>query len=187
MTTEGRFISDEQVPQRRDRRGTYVVAAIVVVSAAAMGTAAIVDGDTGWSNLLASFALMLIPPLVGVIVALVFGRRLIKRLPRTAGADPATRRRIGRALRDGSTDDPRLDTLARKEAEQQVRRRWLPWALGVVLAMQVLHAISTDRTATRWTAGLGAMAWALVLYQQWRVTQRARRYLAGPALGQATR
>ncbi|MEK8107705.1 hypothetical protein NKG94_26540 [Micromonospora sp. M12] len=26
-------------------------------------------------------------------------------MPRTAGDDPATRRRIGQALRDGSTDD----------------------------------------------------------------------------------
>ncbi|RAO50572.1 hypothetical protein GAR06_00128 [Micromonospora saelicesensis] len=88
MTGEGRVAADEQVTRGRQRRSTYVVAAVVVVGAAVMGTAAMTDGDSGRSDLLVSFGLMLIPPLVGAVVALAFGRRLIRRTPRRA-AEPA--------------------------------------------------------------------------------------------------
>ncbi|MGC4815562.1 hypothetical protein ACLQ29_34120 [Micromonospora sp. DT228] len=77
--------------------------------------------------------------------------------------------------------------LARKEAERQVRQRWLPWVYGAALTLQLLLAIGTDRPSTLWIAGLSAATWAVLLCQQWRTTQRARRYLNGPTLGQAER
>ncbi|MGC4756095.1 hypothetical protein [Micromonospora trifolii] len=180
MTTEERVASDERVPQGRHRRSTYVVAAAVVVGAAVMGTAAMVDGDTGGSDLLAAFAMILIPSLVGAVVALIFGRRLIRRMPRTAGADPATRRRIGQALRDGSTDDPRLDALARREARLRVGQRWLLWLFAVVALAQVPALVNTDNPVTRVLAVLLILLMVGAAWYRWRGLREARRYLAGP-------
>ncbi|WP_410820641.1 hypothetical protein [Micromonospora sp. 050-3] len=180
MTSGGRVASDEQVPLGRHRRSTYAVAAAVVVGAAAMGTAAMVDGDTGGSGLLAAFALMLIPPLVGAVAALVFGRRLIRRMPRTAGDDPATRRRIGQALRDGSTDDPRLDALARREARLRVGQRWLLWLFAVVAVTQVSALVSTVNPFSRVLAVMLILLMVGAAWYRWRGLREARRYLAGP-------
>ncbi|WP_430500406.1 hypothetical protein ACQRWP_01035 [Micromonospora trifolii] len=180
MTSGEHVAADEQVPQGRHRRSTYVVAAIVVVGAAAMGTAAMVDRDTGRSDLLAAFALMLIPPLFGAVVALVFGRRLIRRMPRTAGDDPATRRRIGQALRDGSTDDPRLDPLARKEARLRVSQRWLLWLFAAVVVTQLLALVNAVHPFTRVLAVLLILFVVGSAWYRWRGLREARRYLAGP-------
>ncbi|WP_327042870.1 hypothetical protein OG400_12900 [Micromonospora ureilytica] len=179
MTTEERGAADEQVTQRRDR-STYAVAALVVVGVAVTGTAAMIDGDTGRSDLLGSFGLMLIPPLVGAVVALVFGRRLLRRMPRTAGADPTTRRRIAQALRDGSTDDPHLDTLARKEARTRVGQRWLLLLFVGGLLTQVGPLVSPARPFGRLLAALLILLWGGAAWWRWRGLREARRYLAGP-------
>ncbi|MCG5447007.1 hypothetical protein NIE79_005743 [Micromonospora sp. NIE79] len=180
MTSGERVASEEQVPQGRHRRSTYVVAAAVVVGAAVMGTAAMVDGDTGGSDLLAAFAMILIPSLVGAVVALVFGRRLIRRIPRTAGADPATRRRIGQALRDGSTGDPRLDALARKEARSRVGQRWLLVLFTVGFLSQLPPLVDPVRPFGRVLAVLLLLLWGGAAWYRWRGLREARRYLAGP-------
>lgn len=180
MTSGGRVAADEQVTRGRQRRSTYVVAAVVVVGAAVMGTAAMTDGDSGRSDLLAAFGLMLIPPLVGAAVALVFGRRLLRRLPRTAGADPTTRRRIAQALRDGSTDDPRLDALARKEARTRVSQRWLLLLFVGGLLTQVGPLVSPVRPYGRLLAALLILLWGGAAWWRWRGLRAARRYLAGP-------
>ncbi|MGC4845654.1 hypothetical protein ACLQ3F_00315 [Micromonospora sp. DT15] len=158
-------------------------AAVVLLAATVPATFAvgllIADGKRDAGDPLIRLLLLLVTATLGVAVILLINAWMTKNSSVSDGTDPASRRRVKAALRDGSTSDPQVDALARKEAEQQVRRRWVPWALGVVMALQVLHAISTDRTSTRWTAGLGAVVWAVVLYQHWRTTQRARRYLAG--------
>lgn len=174
------ILADEQVPAGRHRRSTYVVAAAVVVGVAAMGTATMVDGDTGGADFLAAFGLMLIPPLVGAVVALVFGRRLIRRMPRTAGADPATKRRIAQALRDGSTDDPRLDALARKEARSRVSQRWLLLLFAGGLLSQLGPLVSPVNPFTRVLAVLLILLWGGAVWYRWRGLREARRYLAGP-------
>ncbi|MCG5450198.1 hypothetical protein [Micromonospora hortensis] len=173
-----------QVPENRGRqrpRSTYVVAALVVVLFAALGTAAFVGRGTVKSDdLLVTFAWMLIPPLVGAAVALAFGRRLLRRLPRTAGADPTTRRRIGQALRDGSTDDPRLDALARKEARTRVSQRWLLLLFVAGLLTQVGPLVSPVRPFGRLLAALLILLWGGAAWWRWRGLREARRYLAGP-------
>ncbi|RQX06100.1 hypothetical protein DLJ58_24755 [Micromonospora arida] len=178
MTVEGRA-PDEQVTQRRDR-STYAVAALVVVGTAVMATAAMTNGDTRPPDLLATFGLMLIPPLVGAVVALTFGRRLLRRMPRTAGADPTTRRRIVQALRDGSTDDPHLDALARKEARTRVSQRWLLLLFAVGLLTQVGPLVSPGRPFGRLLAALLILLWGGAAWWRWRGLREARRYLAGP-------
>ncbi|MEU8410490.1 hypothetical protein AB0C19_30195 [Micromonospora sp. NPDC048842] len=173
-----------QVPENRGRqrpRSTYVVAALVVVLFAVLGTAAFVGRGTVKSDdLLVTFAWMLIPPLVGAVVALAFGRRLLRRLPRTAGADPTTRRRIGQALRDGSTDDPRLDALARKEARTRVSQRWLLLLFVGGLLTQVGPLVSPVRPFGRVLAALLILLWGGAAWWRWRGLREARRYLAGP-------
>ncbi|MEU1396989.1 hypothetical protein ABZ403_13140 [Micromonospora zamorensis] len=175
------ILADEQVPRGRHRRSTYVVAAAVVVGAAAMGTAAFVGRGTVKSDqLLVAFGLMLIPPFVGAVVALVFGRRLIRRMPRTAGADPTTRRRIVQALRDGSTDDPRLDALARKEARSRVSQRWLLVLFTVGFLSQLPPLVDPVRPFGRVLAVLLLLLWGGAAWYRWRGLREARRYLAGP-------
>ncbi|MEU8153665.1 hypothetical protein AB0B94_08385 [Micromonospora sp. NPDC048986] len=181
MTSGGRVAADEQVPRRRQRRSTYVVAAVVVVATAALGTATFVGRDTVKSDqLLVSFGLMLIPPLVGAVVALAFGRRLIRRLPRTTGADPATKRQVAQVLRDGSTDDPRLDALARSEARSRVRQRWLLVLFTAGFLSQLPPLVSPVRPFTRVLAVLLLLLWGGAAWYRWRGLREARRYLTGP-------
>ncbi|MEH1168858.1 hypothetical protein V6V47_26075 [Micromonospora sp. CPCC 205539] len=180
MTAEGPGATDEQVTQRPDR-STYAIAALVVVGAAVLGTATFVSpGSVKSDQLLGSFGLMLIPPLVGAAVALVFGRRLLRRLPRTAGADRTTRRRMAQALRDGSTDDPRLDALARKEARTRVSQRWLLLLFAVGLLSQLGSLVSPVNPFTRVLAVLAILGWGGLAWFRWRGLREARRYLAGP-------
>ncbi|WP_425781851.1 hypothetical protein [Micromonospora sp. DT53] len=166
--------------QRRDP-STYVVAALVVVLFAALGTAAFVGRGTVKSDdLLVTFAWMLVPPLVGAVVALAFGRRLIRRMPQTAGTAPATKRRVERALRDGSTDDPQLDALARKEAQLRISQRWLLWLFAAGVLTQLLTLVSAVRPSTRLLAVLLILLWGGAAWFRWRGLREARRYLAEP-------
>ncbi|MEW1586246.1 hypothetical protein AB0283_12430 [Micromonospora vinacea] len=181
MTSGERVAADEQVTQGRQRRNTYVVAAVVVVATAALGTAAFVGRGTVTSDqLLVSFALMLIPPLIGAVVALAFGRRLIRRMPPTVGADPATKRRVAQALRDGSTDDARLDALARREARSRISQRWLLVLFTAGFLSQLPPLVSPVRPFTRVLAVLLLLLWGGAAWYRWRGLREARRYLAGP-------
>lgn len=175
----------------RWRSGRMTKAAVVLLTATVPATFAvgllISDGERDAGDPLIRLLLLLVTAALAVAVVLLINAWMTRNSSLSDGADLASRRRVKAALRDGSTTDPQVDALARKEAEQQVRRRWVFWALGVVLALQTLNAVSTDRTSTRWTSGLGALAWAVLLYQHWRTTQRARRYLAGPTSGYAER
>ncbi|MEU8085846.1 hypothetical protein AB0B57_19820 [Micromonospora sp. NPDC049101] len=172
--------ADEQVTQRPDR-STYAVAALVVVGAAALGTAAFVSrGSVKSDQLLGSFGLMLIPPLVGAVVALVFGRRLLSRTPRPAGADPTTRRRIAQVLRDGSTDDPQLDALARGEARTRVSQRWLLLLFAVVVLTQLPSLVNAVNPFTRVLAVLLILLMVGAAWFRWRGLREARHYLAEP-------
>ncbi|MCZ7376431.1 hypothetical protein [Micromonospora sp. WMMC250] len=192
--TAGNPTDDEragQVMDARWRSGRMTKAAVVLLTATVPATFAvgllISDGERDAGDPLIRLLLLLVTAALAVAVVLLINAWMTRNSSLSDGADLASRRRVKAALRDGSTTDPQVDALARKEAEQQVRRRWVFWALGVVLALQTLNAVSTDRTSTRWTSGLGALAWAVLLYQHWRTTQRARRYLAGPTSGYAER
>ncbi|RAO26316.1 hypothetical protein PSN13_06340 [Micromonospora saelicesensis] len=194
MTTEESFAAEKQVakedmaaaqvPENRGRqrpRSTYVVAALVVVLFAALGTAAFVGRGTVKSDdLLVTFAWMLIPPLVGAVVALAFGRRLMRRMPQTAGTAPATKRRVERALRDGSTDDPQLDALARKEAQLRLGQRWLLLLFAVVILTQLPALVNAVNPFTRVLAVLLILIMLASAWYRWRGLREARRYLAGP-------
>ncbi|RKN49423.1 hypothetical protein [Micromonospora endolithica] len=157
------------------RPEVYVGAALIAVAFAALGTAAMVgDGTADRGEMVVVFALMLIPPLVGAVVALVFGRRLIKRMPPLAGADPATKR----ALRDGSTNDPRIDALARDEATRTLARGWVRWAAALPLLAHLAQVLLDDDLFLRAGNALGVVLWALVIVLRQRAHRLARRYLA---------
>ncbi|MFG2045893.1 hypothetical protein ACGFIW_00485 [Micromonospora sp. NPDC048935] len=195
MTNTGDYLTEDQrarliaEARRRSSRLTKaaVVLLVVTVPVAFVVGLLIADRERGAGGLLIRLLLLLVPAAVGVAIALLVNAWMTRNPSMSGGTDPTSLRRVKAALRHGRTTDPRVDALARKEAEQQIRRRWLPWAIGVALVMQVLLAIGTDRTSTRWTSGLGAVAWAALLCQHWRTTQRARRYLTGPTFGQAER
>ncbi|MBM0277959.1 hypothetical protein [Micromonospora tarensis] len=162
---------------------TLLVAAV----AAAFAVAALMDDEAARSGPLVRLLLILAPAMVGVAVALLVTRLMPSNPTRSGGSHPGSLRQVKAALRDGRTTDPRIDALARKEAERQVSQRWVRWIYGAALAAQVLLVIGTDRPSSRWVAGLGALAWATALGLHRVATRRARRYLTQPSLNQAGR
>ncbi|MBY8870830.1 hypothetical protein K7640_03100 [Micromonospora sp. PLK6-60] len=165
--------------RRRQRQvNLYVSAALVVVAFAAFG-AGVLAGDTAPDKLWPAFLLMLIPPLIGAVVALVFGRRILRRLPNRAPADPETLRRVKRALRDGHTDDPRIDALARDEATRWLSQGWVRWGAVALLLSQTWLLVRDADTVIRVVAAVGVLCAVVLLWTQGWSRRQARRYLAG--------
>ncbi|MDG4808246.1 hypothetical protein O7634_15950 [Micromonospora sp. WMMD1120] len=175
---------------RRRTRGLTVVAITLLLAAvaAAFAVGALIDdGDVASSGPLAWLLVISAPAMVGAAVALLVTRWRRSDPTRSVGSVPGSLRQVKAALRDGRTTDPRIDALARKEAERQVSQRWVSWIYGAALAAQVLLVVGTDRTSTRWVSGLGVLAWATALGLHWVAIRRARRYLSQPAPDQAGR
>ncbi|SCE66742.1 hypothetical protein [Micromonospora mirobrigensis] len=166
---------------RRQRRlDLYVLSALLVLGVAAGATALLAgDGTVDRDELWPVFLVMLVPPLVGVVVALVFGRRITRRLPPQTGADPATMRRAKRALRDGHTDDPRVDALARDMATRILAQGWLLWVGVLLLLTQGSRLALDDDLFVRVTGAVGALAALFLIWVHLHGRRRARTYLAG--------
>ncbi|WFE49933.1 hypothetical protein [Micromonospora sp. WMMD1155] len=136
----------------------------------------VLDGrETSPRGVLTIFTLSIFFAAVGAAVALLAGHRLPG--PPAAGTpDPAVRQ----ALRAGHTDDPRVDALARREAERRRGGRWVLWILGAGVLLEALLVVGASHLSTRVIAvALGAL-WATQGWMRWRGLREARRYLAGP-------
>ncbi|MGC4807098.1 hypothetical protein [Micromonospora sp. DT233] len=158
--------------------GVLLVVAVVAVLAVLAGEVLGGDGWLAGKRPWLAFLIMLVPPLLGAVVALTVGRRLLRRMP-PAAADPETMRRVKRALRDGSTDDPRVDALARDQATRILARRWMPWVSVLLLAAQLAFFFLGSGDAVQKTvAGVGVVCWAGLIVAFLRSRRRARRYLA---------
>ncbi|SCG46614.1 hypothetical protein GA0074704_1919 [Micromonospora siamensis] len=133
-------------------------------------------------GVLTVFLLTLIPAALGAAIALEYGRRRPDRLDWSpiTGAAPAARQ----ALRAGHTDDPRVDALARKEAQRRLGERWLIWIFGTVALSQVVGAIG-GRPSRVLLAVLSVGLWSVYAWQRRRGLREARAYLARPAEGVA--
>ncbi|MFC0005761.1 hypothetical protein [Micromonospora siamensis] len=165
---------------RRQRRlDLYVFCALLVLGVAAAATVLIGTDGTDRNDLWLVFLLMLIPPMIGVLVALVFGRRIVKRLPKQAPADPESMRRAKRALRDGHIDDPRIDALARDMATRTLAQGWLLWVGVLLLLTQGSQLAFDDDLAVRLTGAAGVLAALFLIWTQLQGRRRARTYLAG--------
>ncbi|WP_410813150.1 hypothetical protein [Micromonospora sp. 067-2] len=167
--------------RRRSRRLTVVVVvALCTVPALLVVGWSVLDGERNPHDLLVRLLLALIPAAVGTAIALLVNKRSQVDPSRSSDTDATTLLRMKAALRDGRTDDLRIDALARQEAGRQARQPWTLWVLGGALALNVLLSISSDRPSVRWVAVIGSVAWAVVVVLQLRTVRRARRYLAGP-------
>ncbi|MEV1154283.1 hypothetical protein AB0J27_02590 [Micromonospora chokoriensis] len=136
----------------------------------------VLDGrETSPRDVLTIFTLSLSFAAVGAAVALLAGHRL-PGPPAARTPDPAVRQ----ALRAGHTDDPRVDALARREAERRRGGRWVLWILGAGVLLEALLVVGASHLSTRVIAvALGAY-WATQGWMRWRGLREARRYLAGP-------
>lgn len=60
---------------------------------------------------------------------------------------PETRRAVRRAIRDGRTDDARVDQLARWTIQKTPRVRWAKFLFGGLLVLSILQLIFSSHTA----------------------------------------
>ncbi|MGC4876545.1 hypothetical protein ACLQ26_09835 [Micromonospora sp. DT43] len=129
------------------------------------------DGrDTSPGALLKIFLIALVLAALGAAVALLASHR--PPTPRTAS--PAARQ----ALRVGHTDDPRIDALARQEAERRQGGRWVLWILAFAVLLEALLVVGASRPSTRVIAVVLGVFWAIQGWMRWRDLREARRYLA---------
>ena len=72
--------------------------------------------------------------IAGVVVQLIRGDHGLKRM---RGESRETRRAVRRAIRDGHTDNPRIDELAREVIRSSPRLRWAKYFFGLMLMLSV--------------------------------------------------
>ncbi|MFF0154759.1 hypothetical protein [Micromonospora sp. NPDC005203] len=153
------------------RRAVLVAAGLAVgLPAAMVAVIALAGQETSPGGLLKIFLFALVFGVLGAAVALLASHRLPA--PRTAS--PAARQ----ALRVGHTDDPRVDTLARREAERRRGRRWVLWILGAAVLVEALLAVGATRPSSRVFAVVLGVFWAALGWKRWRDLRDADRYLA---------
>lgn len=97
---------------------------------------------------------------------------------RRQATDPATWSKVRRALRDGHRDDPRIDALAQKSADQRLGQHWFRWLIGgSVVALLAVTAAAGSPTNRLIAAGC-AVLWLAALLVHYRFNVLAHRYLA---------
>ncbi|WP_141714681.1 hypothetical protein [Micromonospora mirobrigensis] len=172
-------------PRRRlDRRTVLVAVGLAVGLPAAVVALMALDGrEVGGPGLLTTFLLTLMPAALGTAIALEYGRRRPGRLGRPP--KPGDAPEVRQALGAGHSDDPRVDALARKEAERRLGERWILWLLGAGVLLEVLLVVGATRPSSRVVAVLLAAFWGAAGWRRWRGLREARAYLAAPAQGVA--
>ncbi|MDG4837136.1 hypothetical protein O7631_11480 [Micromonospora sp. WMMD967] len=152
-----------------------LVAAGLVVGLPALTLALFVlDGrETTPRGVLTIFLLTLLFAALGAGMALLASHRL----PDPKAARTADRT-VRQALRAGHADDPRIDSLARREAEHRIRGRWVLWLLGAGVLIEALLLVGASRPSTRLVAVVLGVLWTVQGYLRWRDLREARRYLA---------
>ncbi|MEO3769931.1 hypothetical protein [Micromonospora sp. B9E7] len=127
-------------PARRPTgRGAWwraaVVAAGLVVGLPALTVALFVlDGrEITPRGVLTIFLFALLLAAFGAAATFLTGRRLSD--PQAARTADRT---VRRALRAGQADDPRIDSLARREAEHRIGGRWVLWFFGAGMLLEAL-------------------------------------------------
>ncbi|TDB99733.1 hypothetical protein E1091_06300 [Micromonospora fluostatini] len=186
MTTGSGLDDDERrrTAERTRQRHTWLVVllvALVLVGAVPVLVGAYV-GEFGRQPARVATVLLvaLVPAMIGAAVLVALRRGRWRDLSRTTGADRATGRRVLQALREGGSDDPRIDALARDEAARQVRTRWLTWVFPVVAVNGANMLVTGTTTVVRVLGGLNVATMLVLTLASHRTVRRARRYLASP-------
>ncbi|WP_250030684.1 hypothetical protein [Paractinoplanes maris] len=127
--------------------------------------------------------LLLVPATVGLlIVALVFRPRAGRGRP-PVSVEPGVQDAVVRALDNGGTTDPRIDALARQNAEWETGRGWFIGLTGAGAALQagaaVFRAVVDDNWFQVGLSVLLAVCFGLTCWTAVKGRRRALRYLAG--------
>ncbi|MFK3981850.1 hypothetical protein ACI2K4_15925 [Micromonospora sp. NPDC050397] len=134
-----------QEARRRSRRRMLVsllvvvpLSALVIILAGLLGSpdAALVN----WMMIGAGGALVA----AGLLAAAWMVHQRHVDPPLVTGADSATRRAVRQALRDGQTDNPRVDLLARDLIEHTPRHAWVPYLLGGLALLSLVRLLLGD-------------------------------------------
>ncbi|MGC4814119.1 hypothetical protein ACLQ29_26605 [Micromonospora sp. DT228] len=106
------------IPQAQPRSGRLntglVVLLVVAFPALLVVGMSVADGEWNAGDLLPGLLLLLIPGVIGAVIALLVVRRMSRNPSPSSGASPNTRRQMKEALRDGRTTDLRIDALVRQ-------------------------------------------------------------------------
>ncbi|MCO8271341.1 hypothetical protein M1L60_12125 [Actinoplanes sp. TRM 88003] len=84
--------------------------------------------------------------LIGLVVAVVQLRRGDIGFGQLPGEDRETRRAVRRAIRDGHTDDARIDQLARRILRSTPRVHWAPYFFATMLVLSIAVLIGVAFT-----------------------------------------
>ncbi|WP_157562702.1 hypothetical protein [Micromonospora chokoriensis] len=175
MTNTGNNRSVNHVGRGAWRRAAVVAASLVVGLPALTVALLALDGREITSRgVLTIFLFAFLLAAFGAAATLLAGHR-----PGDPQAAPTSDRTVRQALRAGHADDPRIDSLARREAEHRIGGRWVLWLLGVGVLLEALLVVSASRPSTRVIAVALGVFWAAQGYLRWRDLRDARRYLAG--------
>ncbi|MGI5212410.1 hypothetical protein [Plantactinospora sp. CA-290183] len=167
----------DRARQRLTRRmwlSAIVVSVAVAVPVILGGLLVGSEVSTGSWVLIGGGAGLLIAGLL--VLAWQFGRRRIDP-PLVEGSDPATRRAVRRALRDGHTDDPRVDELAHDLIARNLPAGWVPLFCAGLAVLSLMMLLLGDRdpgdiARTVVTVPLAGIAG----YQSWRQRRRMQDY-----------
>ncbi|WP_189077485.1 hypothetical protein [Mangrovihabitans endophyticus] len=96
---------------------------------------------------------------------------------RLHGEDPQTRRAVQQAIRDGGTDDPRIDRLARRSLRSPAGTRWVLYLLGAMMLLSVVLTAVGPYTAEKIVLHLSQIAlWATFIAMNLLIRRRRNEY-----------
>ncbi|WP_305785080.1 hypothetical protein [Symbioplanes lichenis] len=139
-------------------------------------------GARGWTFI--GVGLLLV--VAGATAVVLVIRRRLDNPELVAGLDRPSQRDVARALRNGRTDDPRIDAIIRQSAPRVISTRWVIVVFALVAALDVY--LAAEEIADRDWNGLvlrlaSAVLFTLFAAYQWTQVRRYRAYVRqeGPA------
>lgn len=181
LTSEERVRLDASSRDRArgSRRTVLIIVSAVGVVGYAAGMVAVTIENGGTPGDALTWIIAAVPVVLAIGLALLFHRLATRRAqPLMSGADRQTQRAVHRALRAGSTEDPRVDALVQDFRATSARRDSVLIGLfGVTAAVQAVAFAAADETFVRIVFGIAAAASlfaAGLFWLQWRRTRRYR-------------
>jgi hypothetical protein len=165
---------------RARARGSLRIILLIVAAVGVVGYAAGLAAVTiqSGSPRGAVWIIAAVPVLTAVVLALLLHRIVSRRRqPLLGGTDRQTQKAAHRALRAGSTDDPRLDALV-QDLRTTVRRQNLVLVVlfGATAIIQAVAFAAADEAFVRIMFGVAVAASLSSAALFWREHRRVRRY-----------
>jgi len=165
---------------RARARGNLRTVLVIVMAVGVVGYAAGLAAVTVESGAprRAVWIIAALPVLTAVVLALVFHRIASRhRQPLLDGSDRQTQKAVHRALRAGSTDDPRIDALVQDLRTTDRRQNLVLVVLfGATAVIQAVAFLAADETFMRIVFGVATAASLAAAALFWLQRRRAQRY-----------